>query len=218
MEQTFYDVCRVRAATGGSLFGLTFWLCLDTLGGIVSEHIQLLGLPPKSIARAALVTGVVLLIPLWGVIYVDDWNWDWHGFVIAGAFVFSAAMLYEFAAKTMRNRAYKLAVGLAVTTSFLVAWSNFVQAVDVNLFNFMYHGVVVLGLVGAAVARFRARGMAVVMAAMAIAQALVPLIALVFWNTKLAGVLGGNGVAIVLFAVSAWLFRRAARTHEMTPT
>src|SRR4051794_15036941 len=123
MEQTFYDVCR--AARGG-LFGIAFWLCLDTVGGIVSEHIQLLGLPPKSVARAALVTGVVLLIPLWGVIYVDDWNWDWHGFVIAGAFVFSAAMLYEFAAKTMRNRAYKIAVGLAVITAFLVAWSNFV--------------------------------------------------------------------------------------------
>ena len=52
----------------------------------------------KSIVRAALVTIGVLLIPLWGIFYVDGWNWDWHGLVVAGAFVFSAALTYELGA------------------------------------------------------------------------------------------------------------------------
>jgi len=47
-------------------------------------------------------------------------------------------------------------------------------------------------------------------------------VALVFWKTGVAlgavPVIGLNGVYTVLFAMSALLFRRAARTHEVPPT
>ena len=56
----------------------------------------------------------------------------------------------------------------------------------------------------------------------AIAQMLVPLLALVFWKTKLApggpfAVFGLNGAFVLLFAMSGLLFRRAARTQDMLP-
>jgi hypothetical protein len=65
--------------------------------------------------------------------------------------------------------------------------------------------------------------MALALVGTAIAQMLVPFIALVFWKTSVAPgaavpVIGLNGVFIVLFAISALLFRRAARTHEMPLT
>jgi hypothetical protein len=52
---------------------------------------------------------------------------------------------------------------------------------------------------------------------------LVPFIALVFWKTNVAPgaavpVFGLNGVFIVFFAISAVLFRRAARIHGMPST
>jgi hypothetical protein len=52
----------------------------------------------------------------------------------------------------------------------------------------------------------------------AVAQVLMPIIALVFWKTNLAPgnavpVIGVNGLFAVLFAASALLFQRAARTH-----
>jgi hypothetical protein len=177
----------------------------------------------ERIVRAALVTVGVLLIPLWGVLYVDGWNWDWHGFVVAGAFVFSAALTYELVVKGMSNKAYRFAMGLAVATAFVLTWVNFVLAVDVSLANFMYFGVVVVGLVGAAIARLRARGITLALAGTAIAQLLVPFIAVVFWKTNVAPraavpVIGLNGVFVLLFAISALLFRRAARTQEMPPT
>jgi hypothetical protein len=94
---------------------------------------------------------------------------------------------------------------------------------DLSQRNFMYFGVVVVGLVWAAVAPLPARGMALALVGTAIAQVLVPFIALVFWKTSVAPgaavpVIGLNCVFIVLFAISALLFRRAARTHEMPPT
>jgi hypothetical protein len=65
--------------------------------------------------------------------------------------------------------------------------------------------------------------MALALAGMAIAQILVPFIALVFWKTSVAlgaavPVIGLNGVFIVLFAISALLFRRAAGMSAMPPT
>ncbi len=223
MKQTFCDVCRAHGSTGRGVFGLALWLCVETGGGIINEHMPLVLARHKSIVRAAVVTVGVLLIPLWGVFYVDGWNWDWHGFVAAGAFVFTAAMTYEVVATTMRNRAYRFAVGLAVTTAFVLTWVNWVLAVDVSGANVLYFGVVLVGLLGAAIARLRASGMAVALFVTAIAQMLVPLIALVFWKTHVApGAavpgLGLNGVFIVLLAMSALLFRRAARTHEMSRT
>lgn len=124
MEQTFCDVCRAHGSTGRGLFGLALWLGVETVGGIMNEHMPLVIVRRKSIVRAALVTVGVLLIPLWGVFYVDGWNWDWHGFVVAGALVFTAAMTYEVVARTMRNRAYRFAVGLAVMTAFVLTWVN----------------------------------------------------------------------------------------------
>jgi uncharacterized membrane protein len=61
--------------------------------------------------------------------------------------------------------------------------------------------------------------MALALGGMAIAQVLVPFITLIFWRTPVAvPVLGVNGLAIVLFAISALLFLRAARPHEMLTT
>ncbi|HUL80784.1 MAG TPA: hypothetical protein VL131_01495 [Gammaproteobacteria bacterium] len=212
MEQTFCDLCRERTSKGRRLFGLAFWLFVETAGGIMSEHMLSI-VRQNSIVRAAFVAAGVLLIPLWGDFY-GGWSWDWHAFVVWGALVFIAALAYQLVVKGMSNKAYRFAMGLAVATTFVLAWANFVLAVDVSLANFTYFGVVVVGLVGAALARLRARGMALALLGMTIAQMLVPLITLVVWKTEVApgAVIGLNGLFIVLFATSALLFRRAART------
>jgi len=128
--------------------------------------------------------------------------------VLAAAFVFSAGLTYEFVARTMSNRAYRFAVGLAVVTAFALTWANRVLAADENPANLMYLGVVVIGVIGAAISRLRARGMARALFGTAVAQMLVPFIALVFWNTNLVlgkavPVIGLNGLFAMLFAASA---------------
>lgn len=215
MEQTFYDACRANASSGRGFLGLVLWLYVDTAGGIMSEHVRLL-------LRPALVTVGFLLIPLCGAFYIDDWNWGWRGFVVVGAFVFGAALAYELAVKGMSNKSYQFAMALAVATALVLSWMNFVLAVDVSLGNFMYLGVAVVGLVGTAIARLRPRGMALALTGMTIAQILVPVIGLVFWKTGVAPeavvpVIRLNAVFIVIFAISALLFRRAARMAAMPP-
>lgn len=77
--------------------------------------------------------------------------------------------------------------------------------------------VLVVGLVGAALVRFRAGGMARVLAATALAQAVIGVLALIVLPAHPASppleVLGVTGVFAALFAGSSLLFRRAARRH-----
>jgi hypothetical protein len=218
MEQTFNDICCERASAGRGVFGLAVWLCVETAEGIMREHMELVIMRHKGIVRAALMTAGGLLIPLWGNTYIDGWNWHWYTFVLAAAFLFSAGLTYELVARTMSNPAYRIAVGLAVVTAFALTWVNMVLAADENPANLMYVGVVVIGVTGAAISRLRARGMARALFGTAVTQMLVPIIALVFWKTNLAlgkavPVIGLNGLFVMLFVVSAFLFRRAARTH-----
>ena len=152
----------------------------------MNEHMRLLLVRHKSIVRAALVTLGVLLIPLCGTLYVDDWNWGWRGFAVAGAFVFGAALAFELAIRGMSNKAYRFAMGLAVATALVLSWSNFVLAVDVSLANFMYFGVVVVGLVGAVIARLTGARNGARIDRDGDCSNSVPLIALVFLKTSAA--------------------------------
>jgi hypothetical protein len=218
MEQTFNDICRERAAAGRGLLGLAVWLCAETAESIMREHIEVVTMRNKGIVRAALVTASVLLIPLWGNTYIDGWHWHWYTFVLAAAFLFSGGLTYELIARTKSNRAYRFAVGLAVATAFALIWANRVLAAYENPANLLYVGVVVIGVIGAAISRLRARGMARALFGTAVAQVLAPIIALVFWKTNLAlgkavPVIGVNGLFAMLFVASAILFRHAARKH-----
>jgi MFS family permease len=222
MEQTFHDACRANASDRRGFFGLVLSSYVDTAGGIMKEHLRLLLVRHRGIVRPVLVTAGFLLIPLWGTFYVDDWNWGWRGFAVAGAFVFGAALAFELAVKGMSNKSYRFAMGLTVATALVLLWMNFVLAVDASLANFMYFGVIAVGLVGAAIARLRARGMALALAGMAISQILVPFIALVLRKTGVTPeaavpVMGLNGAFFVLFVISALLFRRAAQADAMPP-
>lgn len=51
------------------------------------------------IIRPALLTVGILLIPFFGNIYVDGWNWPWTAFAFFGVVLFSADLAYELAGK-----------------------------------------------------------------------------------------------------------------------
>lgn len=114
--------------------------------------------------------------------------------------------------------AYRLAVGVAVAAACMLAWLSLGVGIigrDGDPANAMYFGVLVVGIVGALVARFRPGGMARALTATALAQAVVLGIALFGglgrpWSGPLELLLL-NGFFVGLFVGSAWLFRQAAR-------
>jgi hypothetical protein len=118
----------------------------------------------------------------------------------------------------MRDHKYRFAAGVALAAAFILAWLSLGVGVigkDGDPANLMYFGVLAVGVIGAIVARFRPNGMARALFAMALAQALIAVIALIFglglpWSPPLE-ILVLNGFFVALFLGSAWLFRNAAR-------
>ena len=45
--------------------------------------------------RPAWITALILLIPVLGNHFVDGWDWDLGGFVVAGIFLFVTSLTYE---------------------------------------------------------------------------------------------------------------------------
>jgi hypothetical protein len=149
-------------------------------------------------------------------------NWSLFDFAVAGALNFGTGLTYQLVTRKAGTLAYRFAVGLALATAFVLIWVNLAVGVigsEDNPANLMYGGVLAVGFIGAILAELRPQGMARALFAMALAQALVAVIALIFgfgtpWSEPVAIVLV-NGFFVTLFVGSALLFRSAAR--ELTP-
>ena len=180
----------------------------------------------KKIIRIALVTAFILLLPLLAMQFTAEVNWSWSDFVVAGTLLFGSGLTYERIARKAGNTAYRLAVGMAMAAALLLVWINLAVGIigsEDNPVNLLYFCVLGVGIIGAAIARLRPPRMAHAMFATAIAQALVTVIALLIGGSAaralreppgLLGVLALNGFFVVLFVVSALLFRCSARDRS----
>src|SRR5262245_26531145 len=80
----------------------------------------------------ALITALILLIPLWGNNFVRGWNWPPVAFVVLSVLIFSIGFTYQLVTRNRDAIAYRAAVGIAFTAAFLLTWGNLVQWSDVN--------------------------------------------------------------------------------------
>lgn len=152
----------------------------------------------------------LLLVPLIATRFTDEVNWTVSDFVIFGAMLAAALGTFELAVRKTRNTAYRTAVGIAVATAFLLVWINGAVGIigsEDDPANRMFAGVLAVGFIGAAIARFKPRGMARAMVATAAAQVLVAVIAAV---AGVGTIFPIAGVFAALWLTSAAMFRRAA--------
>lgn len=168
--------------------------------------------------RPLVAAAVLLAVPLVAMEFTGEVNWTPFDFAFAGALIFGTGFAFEAALKRTANTAYRRGVALALAAGFLLVWAT--GAVGIigsgdDAANLMYAAVLAVGISGAFVAGFRPRGMARAMVAAAVLQALITVIAIAYGlgrpysgAVELALL---NGFWIVLFTVSAALFRAAAR-------
>ena len=165
------------------------------------------------------VAALILLLPLVAMQFTDEVNWSMADFAFAGALLIGTGLAFELAVRKTGDTAYRAAVGVALVAAFILVWVNGAVGIigtegdDANL---MYGGVLAVGIVGAILARFRARGMARALFATALAQALIAVIALAAgwgstgprWPLDLVAL---TGFFVAMFVGSALLFWRSAR-------
>lgn len=83
---------------------------------------------PKLLVRPAIVTGLILLVPLTMTVVDrnkaagEGWRWGPGDFLIMGALLFLAGVAYELVARKLPNTAQRLALGLVVAAVVVVVW------------------------------------------------------------------------------------------------
>jgi hypothetical protein len=78
----------------------------------------------------ALVTGLVLLVPLLAMQVTDAVAWGLFDFVLAGVLLFGTGLLFVLAAKKMpRHRAI---IGLALAAALVFVWAELAVGVFTN--------------------------------------------------------------------------------------
>ena len=221
MVRCFRDLSREALEGDGRLGLAALWARTlpEWLSTALKERSTLLARNAyRPVVAVALGTVALLVIPFVGMRISNDWNWSLFDFIVMGALIFGAGLAYVLITRKGGTMAYRFAVGMALAAAFLLVWINLAVGVigsEDNPANLMYFGVLAIGFIGAIIAELRPRGMARVLFAMAFAQALVPVIALIIWKPQVTsgvlGVLTLNGLFVVLFIGSALLFRNAAR-------
>lgn len=160
----------------------------------------------------------LLLLPLVAMQFTEDVVWTPFDFMVFGTMLLAACGIYELGAKMSSNTAYRAAFGVAVVAGFILVWVNLAVGIigtENNPANLMFGGVLVVGIIGALIARFRPHGMARALIATAVAQALVIVIAVAAAIRFDFALVGLTVFFVAMWLISAGLFWKAAR--ERTP-
>lgn len=115
----------------------------------------------------------LLATPLVAMRLTDEVNWTASDFGIFAVMLGAAGGAWELGMRTSSSMAYRLGVTAAVGTAFLLVWATlavgFIGNED-HPANLMYAGLLIIGLVGAVLVRFRPGGLAATLAVMAAGQ------------------------------------------------
>jgi len=182
----------------------------------------------KRLSVWAVVIALILLIPLvltllGSGVDGEGWHWTLFDFVLMGAVLFGVGLAYELIARRSEKIMYRAAFGIGLAGAFLLFWVNGAVGIigdEGQPANLLYGAVFAVGFIGSLIVQFKPRGMAYVLFVAAFAQVLVPAIALLIWPPQIAswspgvfGVFVLNTFFVILFVVSALLFRRVGDTE-----
>lgn len=178
----------------------------------------------QSVLWVALVTAVILFIPLIAMQFTNEVNWSAGDFVIMGILVFTTGFSYVLLIRSSSNIIYRAAVALAVVSTFLLIWANLAVGLigsGANAANLMYAGIVAIVIIGTFLSRFTAKGMERVMFIVTITLILFAIIQLLtkmyeYSGSSVIEIIGVNGVFATLFAVAGLLFRYINPGHSNT--
>lgn len=161
---------------------------------------------------------VLLLVPLAAMQFTDEVAWTLSDFAVFAILLAGTLAAFEFVLRRTADRFYRIAAGTALAAGFLLVWINGAVGIvgsESNPLNRVYAAVIAVALIGALLARFRPRGMAIAMRVAAAAQVTATGVALSRSLGPGSDVSVGAPVAltsiiVALWLVSAWLFARSA--------
>jgi len=162
---------------------------------------------------------VLLLLPFVAMqAGADGVDWSLGDFIVFGVMLGTVGGAFELAVRASGNWAYRGGAALGLMATFLVVWVNLAVGIvgsEHNPWNQLFFVGLLIGVAGACIARFRARGMSAAMLATAGSLVLAYAVARINRPEELGAhllvELVGTSIFALLFVGSAALFRKAAR-------
>jgi uncharacterized membrane protein len=161
------------------------------------------------------LVAILLLLPAIAMQFTDEVNWTASDFLFAAVLLIGTGMVCELIVRRSKNNAYRMAAVLALAAAFLLTWSNaavgFIGSGG-NLPNVLYFIMPLIGFIAGIAVRFKPKGMATTMAALAIFQGLVTILAFatgLVRTEETFTILGINAFFITLWTGAAMLFRQS---------
>lgn len=157
----------------------------------------------------------LLMLPAIAMQFTAEVDWDARDFLIVAVMLSALCGAIELGARLSASPWYRAAVATGAGASFLLVWVNLAVGMvgsEQNPYNLWFAGVLGVGLVGASIARFRPRGMALTLVAMALAQVAIGGTAFVAGRDPLGSTFSTLWAGFWL--LSAALFWQAARERS----
>ena len=161
----------------------------------------------------------LLMLPLAAMQFTDEVDWTIGDFIFAALMLGGVGLALELTVRTSRNLAFRAGVALMLAVPFLSIW--FTGAVGIigdedNPANLVFLVTPLFALAAAALARFRAEGLARAMAATAIAQLVAGGIGVAAAANAPTPVFAPEALVIiamftVMWLAASWLFASAAK-------
>lgn len=170
--------------------------------------------------KILILTAVVLsllCIPLAGMQLTSEINWTSGDFLSAFLLLFGSGTVYLLVSRGRSGMLYRSALSVFLLSGLFLIWANGAVGLigsENNMINLAYYAVILFGISGGALSRFKAKGMKYTLAGMAFTQAVITLCALLSGaqhlpHSSVAEILYVNGFFVSLYLISALLFRQA---------
>jgi bacteriorhodopsin len=78
----------------------------------------------KRIILMLLATALILLVPLVAMQFTDEVKWDLFDFGVAGALLLGTGLMYEVAARKLREPRHRAFAGIALLMLLLLVWAE----------------------------------------------------------------------------------------------
>ena len=163
--------------------------------------------------------GLLMLAPVVASFLTEEMQWSPFDFMLWGGMLALGVAAFEAAMRLSTNWAYRAGAVIAIGAAFLLVWVTGAVGIvgsEDHPANLLYAGVLGMGAIGAAISAFRARGLSVTFAAMAVATVAIAAVTLIAgWGSDEGAwpqvVILANGFFAGAWILSAGLFRRAAQ-------
>lgn len=76
----------------------------------------------NNIIKVALVVGVILLIPIFGNLFVEGWNWGPLDFVVMGSLLFITGLAIDIVNQKLANPVHRAIATIVILTALFAIW------------------------------------------------------------------------------------------------